>query len=270
MNEIEIPQWLKELQGQTEDYWSSTLSAYPWTCINPEAQLDAIKGLIKLLRSQEKKENDDIALTEKTLANSNGGHSDHAEAHLIGQYEESVYSAACRSMAATAMLTPFVEGLFRNFFSEYGRQIHPDKKSHERAERSHRAAWNCEFVFEKDSVSKNIVKGVQQLAVQTSLNSSIPSDFLARFEALVRYRNKMFHLGVEWPEKERDVFQKECLSRAETWGKWFSLATTNQNPWIFYLDDKFIDVLLTESEQVIHAMNQLVRDAARGKTEVAP
>jgi len=108
---------------------------------------------------------------------------------------------------------------------------------HPRRRVSDEIFWDCHFVVTaKGRYQKDIVKGASQLAEAIGLLTHLSPNFSLTLQALFAYRNKMFHLGFEWPIPERDKFQK----RLKDWPHWFTTATTNNKPWIFYLTDTFI------------------------------
>ena len=107
--------------------------------------------------------------------------------------------------------------------------------------------------------SKDLVSGIMQLADATGLSARLPRDLQATLSALFAYRNKMFHLGFEWPLDERLNFAKRITN--EAWpNDWFAKATSDGKPWVFYLSKVFIEHCLATIEKVLDAFSVLVRD----------
>ena len=59
----------------------------------------------------------------------------------------------------------------------------------------------------------------------------------------------MLHVGVEWPPKERENFAN-TIKDAEWPVDWFSIATSGDQPWMFYMSKIFIEHCI-ESVQLI-------------------
>jgi len=118
--------------------------------------------------------------------------------------------------------------------------------------------WDCHYVFtQSGKKQKNLVEGVLQLADATGLTAHLPNDLRPTLQALFEYRNKMFHFGFEWPTVKRERFQK----RTAAWpSDWFSMATSDHKPWVFYLTDTFIDHCSTIIDSVLSGVGVFVRD----------
>jgi hypothetical protein len=74
-----------------------------------------------------------------------------------------------------------------------------------------------------------------------------------------RYRNKMFHCGLEWPIEERRKFYNRIKN--ERWPEnWLSFSKSGDEPWIFYLTDEFIKKCIESSENAILGIAQYVQN----------
>src|SRR5207248_2198413 len=73
------------------------------------------------------------------------------------------------------------------------------------------------------------------------------------------YRNKMFHLGFEWPMEERLSFEK-AIADSKWTGGWFVKSTSGDSPWIFYMSKEFITHCLATIDKVLDAFGEFVRD----------
>ena len=57
----------------------------------------------------------------------------------------------------------------------------------------------------------------------------MPGDLEATLAVLFAYRNKMLHLGFEWPSRELERFEEQLES--SRWPTdWFSKATSDDRP----------------------------------------
>ena len=83
----------------------------------------------------------------------------------------------------------------------------------------------------------------------------MPSDFAPTIKALFLYRNRMFHLGFEWPPKARENFAK-TVRESEWPTDWFGKATIDDQPWMFYMSKTFIAHCLTSIEQIAIGINE--------------
>jgi hypothetical protein len=170
-------------------------------------------------------------------------------------------------MSAVGMLAPLIETIFYQCFQGIGKQFYPATqpcKTHDRWNASHGIQWDCHFVVAKGRIHKDIVKGIFQLSDAVGLSERFPSDLKAVLSALFAYRNSMFHHGFEWPVEERERFAKRIHN--EGWSKeWFSVATNNDNPWIFFMSDNFILHCDKTIELILDAIGCFVRDELLGK-----
>lgn len=175
----------------------------------------------------------------------------------VAEMHESVYQDAAHSMAAVGMLAPLVETIFRTAFLNIGARYDslPGWTSpHARLQLPGKTRWDCGRVFRDGEWRNGIVEGVRELSDALDLTPALPPAFWSRFEALIAYRNKMFHHGFEWPEKIREQF----WGRMETSG-FFSVATTNDRPWIVYMTAAFSRQLLVDIEQILSRIGALAK-----------
>jgi len=100
--------------------------------------------------------------------------------------------------------------------------------------------WDCHWFLNQgtNKKEKHLILGIMQLGEAVSLTPYFPRDLFAVLKALFQYRNKMFHFGFEWPPKECMKFAT-CMSD-EGWNAWFSSATRDKVPFIFYMTDQLI------------------------------
>ena len=69
----------------------------------------------------------------------------------------------------------------------------------------------------------------------------------------------MFHNGFEWSLNEREKFGERI--RRKGWPHdWFSTATRDDKPWIFYLSEQYIEHCLEMFDEVLDAVGGFIRD----------
>jgi hypothetical protein len=175
----------------------------------------------------------------------------------VAEMHASVYQDAAHSMAAVGMLAPLTETIFRTAFLNIGARYDslPGWTSkHPRLQRPGKTRWDCGLVLRNDKWVNGIVEGVRELSDALELTQALPPDFWLRFEALIAYRNKMFHHGFEWPEKVRDKF----WSQVEV-SRFFTAATTGGRPWIVYMSAAFTREVLVDIERVLTVIGALAK-----------
>lgn len=217
-----------------------------------DCQLTAIRTLLQKhsqfeqLRNAEMVEMEQRALRNE-MASDNGVDAMHA----------AVYQDAAHSMAAVGMLAPLVESIFYQAFLNIG--THFENKTgplenHGRLELPPDDQWNCHIYWEKKKGQRkeNLALGILQLSTAVGLKPDLPKNINSTLEALFAYRNKMFHSGFEWPIEDRKEFRKRIDKNK--WGDYFSAATMNGAPWIYYLNDTFIFKCLEQIEIILRAI----------------
>ena len=83
----------------------------------------------------------------------------------------------------------------------------------------------------------------------------LPDDLEPTLSALFAYRNKMFHGGFEWSSKELKKFERQ-LDETSWHPEWFLRATTDDEPWMFYMSPDFVDHCLEMAELVIRGLRK--------------
>lgn len=224
--------------------------------IDLEAQLLAVRSLLARNREADAALAEDIKSLEDEARAAEEEHAWIVEDMWVGQMEASVYQDAANSMAAVGMLAPLFEALFANLFRSLGRSAAAGLDKSERASRADLDYWDPHFVFGKDGRREDLVAGIQQLARDVKLNVLMPTDYAAVLTALFTYRNMMFHNGFEWPIERRDAFAKTIQNQnlAEAW---FSKATRNDEPWIYYMSPEFVSRCLTLVDEILTAVGRL-------------
>jgi hypothetical protein len=225
-----------------------------------DAQLRAIRGLLHVHRHADealKKEIEDLDAFARSASTSA---SDRAVDEWVDCLHQSVFQDAAHSMAAVGMLAPFIESVFRHAF--FGMRDLLTRKglapsSHKRWTLPEDRRWDCRYA---SPGRKDLVAGIIELADATGLAVDMPSDLSKTLAALFGYRNKMFHLGFEWPDGERDTFAHRIASEGWSPG-WFSQATSDGKPWVFYMSDAFVQHCLDRVDSIFSGFGAFVRRA---------
>ena len=137
----------------------------------------------------------------------------------------SIYQSAAHSMAAVGMLAPLTESVFRGIFEGVGRK----KPS--------------------GQLTRSIMSMVDDECL--GLGEYMPDDLRQTLEALFLYRNKMFHHGFEWPPGQRQAFAERLCEWPDGW---FDSATSDGEPWIFYMSSEFISHCIDTLEDVLRGL----------------
>lgn len=198
---------------------------------------------------------------EARALSAQGEDADHLVDMSVDHMHFSVYQHAAHAMAAAGMLAPLFESMLVRTFACIGERPWPPAHTDrlKRAGADHVDLWNAQVCFNQDGGMKSdILCGVRQLAKMTGLACRLPSDFHEVFEALMLYRNNMFHNGLEWPAEKRAKFQRQVEHKR--WESWFSAATTGGEPWAFYMTETLIAHCLETFDKVMVATSHLVKE----------
>ncbi len=213
-----------------------------------EAQLVAIADLLRRHKEEDARTAAQIKEVEEFAHRTTGLRNEHAVDEWIELLQGSTYQEAAHSMAALGMIAPLIESLFYQAFQGirmvyYGADVIPPGSPRSAIGDVHKF-WDCHLAYDAQKMKcrKDLVLGIIELADAIGLKSQIPQHLLSMLPALYRYRNKMFHFGFEWPEHECKSFAKEIAK--EGWQLWFSSATRDDVPFIFYMTEPFVQACL--------------------------
>lgn len=78
-------------------------------------------------------------------------------------------------------------------------------------------------------------------------------------KALFGYRNKMFHHGFEWPIDARAKFAN-FIQTQKIPEHWFRAATSDGEPWIYYMTEACISECLSAVGEIIEAFGSFARE----------
>lgn len=221
-----------------------------------DAQLRAIHELLSLHRRDSRAFGEQVREVEDFARNATGAAAQRAVDETVEHYHHSVYRDAAQSVAAIAMLAPFVESLFDHAFRGVetfaaGRGL--AFAAHARWCLKPEKRWDCHF---DGTGGRNIVAGILDLAAAAGVRDELPADLDDTLAALFRYRNALFHQGFEWKPQERAKFGVE---RAAWPSAWFDAAKTGGEPWVWYATDAFVDHVLRTIELTLVGFGRFVR-----------
>ena len=200
---------------------------FPLKEFNHSAQLVAIRGLLYRQERADHELSSKIKEADKVARRTRDRANEHAVDAWVELAEMSCYQDAAHSMAAVGMIAPLIESAFRAAFRSAGSKL-PSR-----------------------DLVRNIVKRVQEVCMKEYL----PADLEPTLSALFAYRNKMFHGGFEWSLKELKWFER-LLDKNRWPSDWFSRATLDDEPWMFYMTPIFVDHCLDMAEGVIRGIEQ--------------
>lgn len=226
-----------------------------------EAQLDAIRNLLWRHKQADKTLSEEIKEIEAHARRLSGIQNQHAVNEWVDRMHASVYQDAAHSMAAVGMLAPLVESIFHQSFLGIGahyasRSTH--LLSHARWQQAEKDEWNCHFVWDKGKRKNDLVEGIFQLADAVGLMPHLPMNIRPMLKVLFGYRNKMFHNGFEWPVEERVKFAN-FIQAQKIPDHWFRAATSDDEPWIYYMTEVYVSECLSAVEQIIKAFGRFAR-----------
>ena len=200
---------------------------FPLGEFNHGAQLIAIRGLLYRQERADQELSDRIKEADEGARRTRGRANDHAVDVWVELAEMSCYQDAAHSMAAVGMIAPLIESAFRAAFRSMGKGLPPR------------------------NLAKNIVKRVEEVGMKEYM----PADLEPTLFALFAYRNKMFHGGFEWSSEELKWFDNR-LDENRWPPDWFSRATSDDEPWMFYMTSAFVDHCFEMAERVIQGIKE--------------
>lgn len=239
--------------------------------IDLDAQLLAIRGLIARNRQADEATSQAIRGLEADASSASGEHGMHLSNIWQDECHGSVYQGAANSMAAAGMLAPLLESLLTELFSTFGSEfgaMAPTTMGVVRPTASATKAWDPHVFFDPVP-KKNFTKGFEQLAQASGMAAYLPSNAPQLLAALFGYRNRMFHLGFEWPKDERAKF--ELMVTQEGWPvTWFDRATSAGEPWVIYMTDTLIDACLDLINKLVEGAGEYVSKLLAQQAPVRP
>jgi hypothetical protein len=224
-----------------------------------EAQLMAIHRVLHRNRKAEVETTEEIQAIEKHAKDAADDMlSQRAVDEWVDRLHHSVYEDAAHSMSAIGLLAPYVESLFHQCFWQIGNKFGQvvTRNEHPRWQATPDVLWNCHRTTDG---KVDLTRGILELIDALNIAAQFPADLGKTLNALFGYRNKMFHHGFEWPIEERNRFAKRITD--EQWPEgWFSRATHEGQPWIFYMTEAFIEHVFTTIDRVQDGFALQVQD----------
>lgn len=237
-----------------------------------DAQLFAIRDLLRRQHRADKELDAEIKAWEHHAKTTTGERSDLAAGEHADRCFLSFYQSAAHSMATIGMLAPLFEAVFHQCFLGIHRAFWPRStptNGHPRWSRRAKNRWDCHFGPRDRGWGKNILGGVAEMLDALDLTRRMPPETLPTLSAIIRYRNNMFHNGIEWPLDVREDFSQRIA--IENWPTdWFVPATTDDQPWIFCMSDTFVAHCLTTLEGVLAGFGLFVRDESLARSAYDP
>lgn len=230
--------------------------------IDLEAQLAAVRALLGRKAQADEALSHEIREIAKRANEASGEYGRQLENDWVDHLHGSVFQDAAHSMSAVGMLVPMIESLLTATFAGIRDLAHPAvpvQPSGARAAHVGDASfWDPHYFFGSRRGSKDISRGVVQLADSAGLLPLLPSDFATVADALFTYRNRVFHHGFEWPKPERSKFL--ALIVQKRWpSDWFSLSTSGGEPWIIYISDTLIRYTLLWIDAILEGVGGFVK-----------
>ena len=155
--------------------------------------------------------------------------------HWVTQRHDKTFLDAAHSLAAVGLIAPLMESLF-------GRIVRYFKD---------------EQTWEKRRCRVGIAEAFLRIAEDIDLRRHLPDDLDTTAPALFAYRNKMFHGGLEWSERDRANFAKRV--DYDGWTGCFSRAESGNEPWFFYMTRGFVERCLDTIYEVIDGVGAHAR-----------
>lgn len=239
------------------DYLYRLVATIDW-----DAQLDAIKAVLREHRRSADHVSTSIKELEEEARTYRGPHHEHVVDEHVDAMWRATYSDAAISLSAVGMIVPTIETIFAQAFHALGEKYvaknmaPPDHKRWRRA-KEHPDRWNVQRYFGKDDDRVDIISGLPQLCEATGVSTHLGPDDLDWIVALLSYRNRMFHGGLEWSSQQRQMFV--ALIEARGWDQYFVWSTTNDQPWICYLRDEVIDALPDRVFAILGSLGRFTR-----------
>ena len=196
-----------------------------------DAQFRAIRSLLSRQERADRELENRIKEVGEFAAQATGAANERAVDEWVDLLHGSLYQHAAHSMTTVGMIVSFLESVFRLAFQGIGR---PLPQGH---------------------LVEHVIKGVKEVGME----KYIPDDLEPTLSALFTYRNKMFHNGFEWSPEERQKFE-QTLNNSGWPSDWFSSATIDGEPWMFYMSPEFIDHCLDRIRQIIEGIEKFALD----------
>lgn len=219
-----------------------------------DQQLDAIKAVLRNHEAEREGTGYQFEVLD-TDPRWEGDFDDRLEARPAAAFLQLTFQASAHSMSAVGMLAPFIESLFVAIFDalKTKAEIRPD---HLRQKLKEKNRWNPQVYQGSNGERTDLLKGITQLSEATGLTPYLPPQTGMTLEALIRYRNNMFHNGFEWPDGKIDSFAAEVSKWPEGW---FEFAERNGKPWLYYMSPGFCTQCIALTDGIIDGVGRYLK-----------
>lgn len=239
------------------DYLFRLINTIDW-----DAQLEAVRVLFRRHREWSDAVSANIARLKEEAETYRGPHHDQIVDEHVDAMFRSTYSDGVINLSAMGVIVPMIETVFSQSFHSLGAKYAvtgltpPD---HERWRRAGEDAnrWNCQWRFGRRGPKQDITVGLPQLSEAAGLTPFLPEGMMDWIVALLTYRNRMFHGGLEWSIEQRDQFEKLIEERG--WDRYFTSARSSDRPWIFYLRDEIMDDMPNQMGALLDGFGRFAR-----------
>lgn len=237
--------------------------------IDHTAQFSTIRAILRAQRAIEARQRLHIEALGSELSKARGSIVFQIDGEYLTALQDYSYSSIAHSAVAAVMLAPFVEGVFRTAFSVIGSIVDANptlrlQNPREGTPELPFVRWDCAYYRTNVGNYRNdVVKGTFELASCIGMDSRWPSASRPRMEALFRYRNKIFHHGLEWPADQCEKFAAEIRRRVAdgSWREgWFPTSKPGGTPSMFWLTEMFTNECLEMFEYFLSEIGAYVRN----------
>jgi hypothetical protein len=229
--------------------------------IDIELQLIAIQALLRRNAEADAVLETEAKALQERAARLSGWANDRALDESGTLFFHGVYQGAAHSMAAVGMIAPLTETVLERLLRFLPEVADPSgfNRGHRRWQVEEGKRWNCKLAVEKDGAEKgDFLRGVPQILDALGQSRLLDGQRRMQFEALFRYRNNMFHNGMEWPIELRLRFERDRKAWPDSW---FATAETGTAPWIIYMTPEFVELCLSFVETFADSVGDLIREA---------
>lgn len=208
------------------------LGKYVFPNYDPDTQLIAISTVIASLTKTLKEK-------EKSFDETNYSKLNHAYADDL--YADELNNLGFLDVAVShsiiAVIAPFLEGLFQHEIAALHDNGFKGKPKHPRTNEEY--FWEIKSILNSTGKKeKGIAGGIYQILEALDLLKFFPNNIKEMLEIIFWYRNHALHNGFEAKIEQRNEDKQKI--KEKRWGKYFSWATSDGNPWMVSMKKDFM------------------------------
>lgn len=229
--------------------------------LDVEYQLAAIERITKLHLKYKLDLDEEIKRREFIALNNEGKNNDWEVDWHIEAIHESIYADGALCLSFVGLIVPLIETIFVMFFKHIGKNWKDDMiMSFPRWQNLNKNDfWDCrKFLNNEMKQESDIKEGILQLCECTRFNDYLAPKFSKILTILFKFRNNLFHNGMEWPINKRKEFQR--LLNDMDCNQYFSFSTSAGEPWIFSMTDECINYCQSLVKDTYYSMNKYCMD----------